>query len=297
MLSAACGTFQTCTELLSPPVRVLPTPLRRDGGSLPPKPPLLGTQSCCQVGQGLPLVVSPRSPIATGAARAEETVFRWNVTLRSSSPAPQVPLATGALGLWRGLDAAQSAQAPGEPVARDQLPHGGGIHRPASCFLLLASLLLEGLFCFVVESGSPVAQAALRVLTLILLLGFLSSLWFLILKNKSKQTSEDKMFQPSGLCCVSQELGIFPGCIHTHNTHSHTRAHKCTHIRMRMHLHAHTEAYAHSHIHTYTSTHVHAHMHAHTFLFWIHSQISLVKGPWGVGCEFPTDRLASGPCG
>lgn len=63
--------------------------------------PLLGTQSCCKVGPGLPLVVSPSSQASPPpAAREEETVFYWTVTL--SSPAPQVPLATGASGLWKG---------------------------------------------------------------------------------------------------------------------------------------------------------------------------------------------------
>lgn len=168
MLSATCGTFQTCIELLPPLVRVLPTPLRRDSSSLPRSLGCWEPKAAATLGKVCPWWSHPPPPLLWEQPEQRRRVFCWNVTLRSS-PALQVPLATGAPGLWRGLDAAQSAQAPGELVVQGSA--SSWQRDPNTSFLLLASLLLEGLFCFGVESGSPVAQAALLILTLILLFG------------------------------------------------------------------------------------------------------------------------------
>lgn len=154
LLSVASGTFQTCTELLPPPVWVLPTLLLASHS--PPRPrwepeAAVWSSKVCLWWSHPALTPRPRCR-GSGGRGPEETAGLECDTLQLSSPAPRDPLATGAPGLQRVLDDAQSAQAPGGLVVGGG-GRGGGISFPlaeGSTDQLPASGLSPGrlvLFC------------------------------------------------------------------------------------------------------------------------------------------------------
>lgn len=76
-----------------------------------------------------------------------------------------------------------------------------------------------------------------------------------------------RVLVPSGLSYVSQELGIFHGCIHTH-THTPQIHHTHTHMYQTPHTLTNTPC---TKIYTHQTHHIHHTHHAHTYTYIPHT--------------------------
>ena len=160
LLSVASGTFQTCTELLPPPVWVLPTLLLASHSPQRPRwepEAAVWSSKVCLWWSHPALTPRPRCR-GSGGRGPEETAGLECDTLQLSSSARQ-HLGThwqqerlGCRGSWMMPRAPRPQEGwlsrGGGRGGRDQLSLGGGIHGPASrfwplswkaCFVLLLS--------------------------------------------------------------------------------------------------------------------------------------------------------------